>query len=192
MSKFKIGDKVRCVNARSVFKDKALVEGDIYTVEGHDENDYGCISLCERDGYFYEERFELVEEPQKMSRFKDGDKVRCVSSGYHEKLVEGDVYTIQTASDNLVTLHESGNEVYFDYRFELVEEPAKEPVKVSETPSPISIDLKRAGNLVSLKVDGQLTREQVESIMDIVYGKPKVEINIKPLQFEAMVKMSQE
>lgn len=68
MSKFKVGDKIRCVDANC---SKYLTKGEVYVVTG-DSPDHSFVrikrdhSLLEVGGY-YVERFELVQEDDTLT-----------------------------------------------------------------------------------------------------------------------------
>ena len=97
MSKFKVGDKVRCVKDTRA---DGVRLGNVYTVEGYDEHcrKYGCVLLVEVRSSPYEACFELVEHnpvltPEEVFdhlrkgtklqwRYKDVDRWQdCINSG---------------------------------------------------------------------------------------------------------------
>ena len=63
-----------------------------------------------------------------MSKFKVGDKVRCVDNyNYHNHLTEGKVYVVVEKSNGGYVRIKPDNDIdvggYCDYRFELVQRP---------------------------------------------------------------------
>lgn len=60
MSKFKVGDKVRCVSESAAI---GVQVGKVYTVKGYNKHcrTYGCVLLVEVDSSPFESCFELVE-----------------------------------------------------------------------------------------------------------------------------------
>ena len=68
MKKFKVGDKLRCIDDDDIGNPPMLVKGEIYTFRGNaglKGKGKPCIFIKERmknEHFFYETRFELVEE----------------------------------------------------------------------------------------------------------------------------------
>ena len=93
MHEFKIGDKVRLVDADRCHVSGGFKNGDIFTITKVDSNfvsDGGMVYTEEYpDGKgIYGRRFEFVESP----KFSVGDKVKCSKGGYSFTL--GNTYTI--------------------------------------------------------------------------------------------------
>jgi hypothetical protein len=100
-----------------------------------------------------------------MAKFKVGDKVRCVDVEcplVTNSLTKNSVYTVSTAHASIVRLYgvEGG---WRNDRFELVEE-------VQEAFSPPHISISRVGHLAKVEIVGEISREQVEGVLNIVYG----------------------
>ena len=116
--KFKVGDKVRCVDGYS----SLFVEGEEYVVEECYWN-CGCNLVKVRcdwsDCGWDVSRFELVKD-EPARKFKVGDRVRCVDDTYNDgfDLIAGKEYTICGLPRGLVRLN-TGDD-WFAYRFELV------------------------------------------------------------------------
>ena len=77
-----------------------------------------------------------------MSKFKAGDKVRCVDAGINRHLYNGGVYTVVytkvLAGDEYVYVLASNGDThgYFAHRFELVTEPANH--KTNDAPTSVA------------------------------------------------------
>lgn len=135
MSKFKVGDRVRCVN--DLAANEGLEAGLIYNVTKVDEEVEGEPDFIVLDGVFgwnNANRFELVQEPPKEEpkvtyKFKVGDKVRCISAPPYTATIKlGGIYTVKEVADlELIYLEEFTNG-YCPSRFELfLEAPQGSP-----------------------------------------------------------------
>lgn len=162
--RFKVGDKALCKRAsgRSI-----LVNGTVYTVSEVDySTNYPGIGLVEtpNDGRWNEAIFDTVDTPQPATKFKVGDKVRCIDTKLLTRnlLVLDEIYTISyvfTVGANLmVRLKENPGPEFFARRFELVEEgnPLMAMVEKSKpTPPPQQVDWSKYTGL---------KKEQLESL----------------------------
>lgn len=110
MSKFKVGDKVVCVDDEGHLHGVIEV-GKIYTVTGGDST---TVSLAEIGSYWKpkESRFEIYQEPTKEEptvthKFKVGDKVKCIDAAPYNILKTGNIYTVaDTSEPELIYLKE--------------------------------------------------------------------------------------
>ena len=81
MSKFKIGDKVRCVEAN---QGHWIEVGEIYTVKCVDREYIHLEEITEKHNY-YESRFELVSEKPNYREMKPTDMVKvCIGDSEFE------------------------------------------------------------------------------------------------------------
>lgn len=129
MSKFKVGELIRCVDASQA---SGLTVGKTYQVLGIDEEndpyvESDCGSFCPYASF----RFELAksEKGPKSPQFKVGDKVKCVRE-YKEWLTPGDTYIAREVyhNGNVGVIGDYGISGSFspDY-FELAESEKEQP-----------------------------------------------------------------
>ena len=128
--KFNIGDKVKVLAKAysSAYGTEGVVtkfgHGGVYMVERNATNyspdQYGTFDTDAWRYCFYESELELVEDKPK-TKFKAGDKVRCIDntaiSGNRGSLDMGATYTVCDGKPIFVYLN---NAWYADTRFELV------------------------------------------------------------------------
>lgn len=99
--KFKVGDKV--VRTALCSEDYTVKQGGEYVISKVDDECnsiylQGVYDSCGQPDWFNPDNFELVEAASKwkqMSKFKKGDKVRCVSENLAIGVNVGDIYTIK-------------------------------------------------------------------------------------------------
>lgn len=115
MSKFKVGDKVRCVMGDP----PTLIPGAVYTVIG---SDGGLFYLAEVPTGWRDNRFELVEPRE----FRTGDQVRCVAAD--GGLRHDWVYTVTGVCGGYLHVNGVSGGPWHAWRFELVEQ---EPVELA-------------------------------------------------------------
>lgn len=121
MTKFKVGDKVRSLQHLN----DCIPIGYEDTILGIDE--FSCIRLTKRFGWWNHTNFELVEE---KSKFKVGDKVRCVdSSTSGGSLTQGRVYIFERDDGPGIRLQGSSG-IWDASRFKLVESAPANPSPV--------------------------------------------------------------
>lgn len=127
--KFKVGDKVKVLTRAYPFAYSAegvvtkIGPGDVYIVDrnaiNYPSDQYGCFDHDSWRYCFYEEELELVEDKPK-TKFKAGDKVRCVDNtgiqGNRKSLDMGEIYTVGDSKASFVYLNSAW---YADTRFEL-------------------------------------------------------------------------
>ena len=99
MSKFKVGDLVRCIDSldRAWNQPLALTEGRIYNIAAVSPN--GSFSIIDDSGHrgnYMSKRFELVKEEAVTAKFKAGDRVRCVNDlSTMGEIVNGRIYSVK-------------------------------------------------------------------------------------------------
>lgn len=168
-SKFKAGDRVRCINPGG---QRGLVRGQEYTVKGTDA--YGLLTTMEN--YTGREfRFELVPTPT----FKPGDKVRIVRKGTSKEpgfqnawistmdtqVGTGRVLTVRDVSQTGVRFEEGnlGGPIGCAYppsSLELVTEPQASPAPA--WPGPIDLKSLKKGDKVTFSVTAEVMDEADE------------------------------
>ncbi len=140
MSKFKVGDRVKCVDAREY--QGHLTLGKIYeVVQTSPEFAWVDDDRGTRFGY-YDSRFELAEsekeQPSPTPRaLKVGDVVKCIDNAGAGLLTEGHEYTVEEIESDGFTwvINDSGiKDGFFPSRFELVAETGQEPDKSGQEP----------------------------------------------------------
>jgi hypothetical protein len=134
MSKFKVGDTVRCVS--NYLNSKHLTVGQEYKVAAFSDSGR-CIRINNGSSFvFCKDRFELVVPPVPEPKFKVGDTVCCVSShGYYgQYLTVGQEYKVEGLRIGCIRVNNGSSFVFDEDRFELVVPPVPEPkFKVGDT-----------------------------------------------------------
>jgi hypothetical protein len=99
---------------------------------------------------------------------KKGDKLRCIgNAGAQHRLTLGMEYVAQEdESSDLVLV---GNALWNTDRFEVLQ-PKNEVTIDLNVIVPVTVELARVGEVVSLKVTGKLTKERVATLLEAVYA----------------------
>lgn len=103
MAKFKVGDKVRCIDNEGS-GDPGLILGQVYTVHYYGEDMVG-VEPGRKFGDWYTYRFELVEEPKAPSKFQVGMRVWGADCGWTvvSHVYPNEVYAVVTECGNTYT-----------------------------------------------------------------------------------------
>lgn len=110
-----------------------------------------------------------------MVKFKTGDKVVCIDAvdspgnclRRNEKCTVGSYTSLDEA---VLSELKHTHHAFAESRFEIAEESAGKPTEAETRPN---ISIKRVGDVATVEIQGVLSREQVGSILDIVYGPRK-------------------
>jgi len=133
MSKFKKGDKVKCIDANNT----RLVCGHSYEVA---ETGSGWVAVYitgDKKDIFSSGRFVKLEGAEDMQTIKAGDKVTCIDNQYLEEEIKvGDIYTVSGFCGDAFYLEEKDkNHVFNKCRFKLAESNQPEAPKFNASGS---------------------------------------------------------
>lgn len=123
--KFKVGDKVRCIDEGT---GRCVQDGAVYEisyVEGSPRlsGSSGMVKVKGVYGDFWDWRFEKVEEAASPAPFKTGDKVLCINADYVMDigLRQGETYEVKDWNDYRLHLKGIKDFALLDDRFVLLE-----------------------------------------------------------------------
>lgn len=178
MSKFKVGDKVRCIYAY----DSRLDIGVVYTV-GDVSRTNNCIIRLKypySDYEYHVSRFELVKEEPTV-KFRPGDKVRCIDShGRCHPINQGDGVTvrhIEWGYGGYILYFSDASGGHYDFNFELVKEEPKVKFKAGDRVICIN-----SGD-TDLTVGNEYIVSSVNDYLDIIYLRDN-RLAYAPCRFE--------
>ena len=133
MSKFKTGDKVKCIDANNTW----LVFGHSYEVAAASSGWVAVYITDDEKDIFSSSRFVKLDGAEDMQTIKVGDKVTCIDNQYlEEEIKEGEIYTVSGFCGDAFYLEEKDKNHFFNQcRFKLAESNQPEAPKFNASGS---------------------------------------------------------